>query len=538
MTNGTLWDNSRLFLLVLLMVANFSSATGQSNEAFDKKVYVNDFTNTLSKKDIKAIRNHVRATYNQKKFVYYAGVYNKRSKDPLFLGRSYAVENTVGTLNNREILIVINNTSKSGRIYIPIYYDKYVSKEVVTQVEFQHLNENIKDGRVKEAIISSIDAITTIILKNIENAKRIQKLEEKEDEYTAEFMNTFFFFLILGGGYLLLWLYKLTKPGERFEVTEFHSYARASTLTRITVGGLTAILAFIVMYNYIFYYDELIYASFLLLPVLVPLTNIVLFTGYVVSDIIYTRKFGNLSFKRDDATLSPVAASLLINPKINAIDLLRITFYNLLITKKLRLEHEWRSIGRRGEQRKYTYVMRGENFDYKNAEEFERPFLKHFLRLSDDKGYYFVHFVKKVVDELPGLWYFKKNLVSIKLVEQGLLEIIPWNLNIMKLSARGSSLKHKWVKKTAQCRNLMTQLLQADGDGAYERLEKVDKYFLLIKDFDKLIDELYTKLASEKPGFNCYHLPTGPFLTEEFASDEFARFMEYAHRKAIVADEE
>ncbi|MEL7004107.1 MAG: hypothetical protein AAFN93_15415, partial [Bacteroidota bacterium] len=393
---------------------------------------------------------------------------------------SLLVEHKVYSVASRPVLYILDHKNKRGRLLLNGNTNSQVSKEERVNIERQLINKVIESGGMDEAIRLSTDEVQRIKRRKLQELIAQNKDDNTDEAKRKSFWAVIWFLVIVSVCYILLYLHKSTrKTGKEYENMEFYSLSGFSKSERLASYAVVFLLLMVIYYLTVFYYHDIIILGILSIVAIVPTSNLLLFVGKV-SMAAAVR--GDVSSK--PPKLSLLERKLLIKPEITGFDLIKINFAQLLLSKKIAVEIEYRDMPD-GRSRVYYIIMKGEHFPTTSILKKDLPFLDSLEELDTEAGYYLHDYAKQVNNRINGLKAYKRNFVGKGLVEKGLLSKWSWALNVFKTTSSGMTIGRDINAKRGNLRN---QLVNFKADGLTKIPLNID--YLLFENFGDTLHQI------------------------------------------------
>ncbi len=407
---------------------------------------------------------------------------------------------------------------------------------ILANINALFLVENLEQGEHSIPISKAIQLVIKEVNRAAKEAPILERNKQQKstdtDAYSARFWDFLYVVILITLGYFGYMCVKYRKSGHYYEMKSFHALDRLVPIVRKVLSVLIIGLLLFLLYHYIYFMGEVFFAGVILVTAYLPMTNFFLYLGFMVKDgVKLKRDYGRLDYKE----ISIVPAILLIRPEMTSFQLFEITFNSLILNEQICLHVEWKQF-RNGRERKYFRVEKGREFNFENAKPYERPLLEPFRELEMEYGYYLHQYLGMIDENLVGLKYFKKDLVSSHLINYGLLSKKDWLFNVYKPNDKGEVLT---VKLKEEGQKLYTALMdEVDDQLVFEQVvNKAKDKLLLIH--DKLL-KLKTDLSSEQAAIllSLDNAKINFYLKEELEHDTFDSVVGEYFKQKIYANED
>lgn len=428
-------------------------------------------------------------------------------------------------------VIIINPEQKQSDVVFR-NRDIKLGKAVFENINNLYLSENLKNTRYSVPYAQAIP----YVIKDLIQAVRVQRelnnikpVEVDTDNFSARFL--FFLVVVLAVSivYFICVYIKYRKPGHPHETQQFYALSRFPKVARKILSFIIGVVLLFLLYHYIYFFDEVIYAIFILLFAYIPITNFVLYIGFLVNDAIIIKKNFDSLDREEGVPLIP--ALLLLRPETTSFKLIESTLYSLILKEQLSLQIEWKQFSNERE-RKYVRIEKGPQYDLLNAKNYEIPLLEPFKNLEQEYGYYLHEYLGLIDNNLRGLKYFKKDLVSIHLIQNGLLSKKGWIFNLFKPNKKGEEVIVKLKKLES---NIKGRLI-GDKEALKEVVNQAKDKLLLVSDLRRFLKNKF----DEEQVNNLLSLNNAKIsflLNEEFEDEAFDTAVSIFFKEKIYSEE-
>ncbi|WP_462248504.1 hypothetical protein [Ekhidna sp.] len=387
--------------------------------------------------------------------------------------------------NEPTIVLTLDFQKKEGRIRANMP-GKILNADYFQRLEYLYISKGFESNTLKESIMYMIEDIERSHADEIMLNKKVP-LEHDPDEFSQEFFNVLFFFLFVGFVYVVKSAHKMTQGTNKAEYWQYYGHSRMTQIQKISVGTLVIAPIVVFIFQYVFFYDEVVLLYGCLVLVSRPL---VLFGSHIFKLINDTRASKKIDFVKH-YHLSLGQKMYLMKPSLQTEEYLLLDIYELLISKKLIVTAELKEPAHLNRYR--NFLSRNLALENQQVSSFQQMILDIFP--TDREEYYLVHpLINKVMGELMSFKHYKKDFLILDLVKQGFVTAKSWSYNKFSFTPSGKEYQKKLE------RNIKNLRIMVDGyiHGSSELdVSKLDGSVLLMIEAEKKIDNLYEKLLND-----------------------------------------
>ena len=178
--------------------------------------------------------------------------------------------------------------------------------------------------------------------------------------------------------------------------------------------------------------------------------------------------------------IKPAATKLIISPKAELHELLKLTLFDLILKQVLVLKTIYKKRHPNNKySRPYNIIESGKNFGKYQADQFEALLLN---RIDEDAYYYLNSWLKSIYNDLPSEASFKKLVIKCQnLSPYFKTNILSWIFSLFNLNEKGKALKFDIQSSLNSIDNQISELLQNDLDQALRILLAIKGNIFLLQ---------------------------------------------------------
>lgn len=350
------------------------------------------------------------------------------------------------------------------------------------QVFFQWVETFLREDR---SIYQGLKQAFLAIEKAYHNKKQIrdQDLEQvylEKDEFTRKTRILVNFFEALFVFFVLLFTIKGFRSGNQYEIVEYYGLSRLTPLVKVG-GGMAFFMLASVWLAWVVPYEELaivlVGLAFTAYPLMVGLGLLI----KIPEDI---RTISKLESQNTSLTLGQIA--FLGHRRTPTEYLMEFTFYEAVFNRSLSLiissyEHMHREVIE-------FHIQRGQLKSKVGSD------AAIFFEKSSTEPIKLSSYLKEVYKATGRFKAYQKDVLIKPLVAAGYINKWGWVFNIFTLTEKGKTLQKKIKEKIAQQDKLIDHGLNRP-ENLEKVLPKLNKYCLLVMDFEKRLTELHNMVV-------------------------------------------
>ena len=374
---------------------------------------------------------------------------------------------------------------------------------------FQFLNVPLKEGA---PTVRSVNATLDQMEKEL--IRRQQSLEQRsiEDEQLDRLdpravilLWTFFWIMVVFGIYFLV---RNTRIKNKNEARSFYGVSRLPAWFSILLGLIVLVGGSYLILNFVSYggWLTIVVFWFAFLPIMAMLT-------FLISVLVDLFDLGEY----DSEDVKPTLGQMLwlVRPSANTEHLMELTFYELVIRKKINLEIDTEEINHR--RANEYYVSHGRNFNLK--EKFRIDENAFFEELMEEKEP-LEPYLHRIYALHGNFLSYRKDQVFRALFRSGLLSKFGYLINAPLLTSKGKALRGQLLKAQEKQTQLIASGIR-NPSGIPDILPKLTPHVLLIKDFEKQLTHFYNVLIEIELLDQAMALPIGFLFHPDFSLRTF-----------------
>jgi len=210
------------------------------------------------------------------------------------------------------------------------------------------------------------------------------------------------------------------------------------------------------------------------------------------------------------SNLKPASTKLILDSKVDLIELLKLTLQDLLLKKVLIINRETRRAHRNDlYAREYANIETGKNFKHYKADSFE----KYFTDIIDEESYYPIKsYIKKIYKNIPSDYKYAKSIITDSKTNDlfkshSILSVF----RINSLNTSGNELQLEFINFINIIDEHISDLIENDSEKALELIIFLKGNIFLL---NNISFEVFDKLKIDK----------AVVLKENYSSDDWIWF--------------
>ena len=192
--------------------------------------------------------------------------------------------------------------------------------------------------------------------------------------------------------------------------------------------------------------------------------------------------------------LKPAGTKLILEPKADLIELLKLTLFDLTLKKVLVIKKKLKkSHARDPHLREYIIVERGKNFEKYNPNKFEEHFTN---RIGKDSYFQLKVYLRVIFKEIPSVSKHKYEIIrNLKIQDLFKRDFFSVVFSMFKTNSKGNKLKADIIEYLEQVDRNIPNLIENEPDKALELILFLQGNIFLLKNLKfELLEKL--KLVS------------------------------------------
>lgn len=460
---------------------------------------ISDFDGHISEQDLKRLElrcDELQKTHNLNFYIYFfSDVNDKPNLSQVRRGSTRFVHVFINRADTSVAVNTVNIDNLRSRFFENVF--------------FQFVSVPMKEGL---EIVPSIFNTLNVIEKEFERLKieetRRREVERKKDELDPRAVQLIWIAIIVFIGFILLFIVKGAKNGNRYEVLEFYGLSRLPLwLTLIIgtiglIGGSFLILqsigngAWIVVMCYLFIFY----------PVMVVL-------GWVIKGAHDSFELNHHASKKPQLTLGQQL--WLVRPSSTTEHLMEVNFYEQIIKKRIHLEIYKEEVTRR-EVSEY-YISPGSAFDSQSDFTRDEYAFINELYQEPERLKPFLHRVYKSFGRFKA---YRKDYLLKELYRSGLLIKYGWPINVFALSSKGLEIQEK-LRNEEQNQARLIAIGIDQPSKIKSILPRLTPAVLFIPHFERQLTHFYNEVVEMDLLKEAMSLPIGFLFHPDFSMRAF-----------------
>ncbi len=363
--------------------------------------------------------------------------------------------------------------------------DEFLSEEYFQNLDDLFIEPGISGNNLAESILWMLDDIIRSYSLEKQKLEEYVVREQEEPEQSPHFYTVIKWFVWITILYVLKTLHSIFFAGlNKAEYWEYYGYTRLAQKRKLFVGIAIISASAIFLWQYVYYYSEIIVVYLLFIIVGRPIVLLSSFLVKLIEDWILISKIKTVKSEN----LSAGQKKYLLNPKLKTEEYIFLDLYELFFFGHLRIISEAKDARRPNKY--YHYVYRNFEEQREGLSAFQQYILSLFPQ-GKEQFYILYHLFGKILSDVHGFKGYKKDYLLLDMVRQGLYKRQPWVFNYFFPSHEGIETKSRLARKEGEIKKLINSFR---SDSRSVKIDQINEDIFLLQYPEKVIDDIYDLL--------------------------------------------